>query len=211
MNALKTAFLVTVIATVCCVLFSPGSALGAGDTGARVLGVEFQPLRPMTGDHLKVNINFSEEVVRADFKWLINGEEADAVDLDETDTVVKLERAIASGDKIEVTITPYDEEGAPGPMFTKKTSCGNAGPEMKLVRQNLTGETYEAEVEAVDPEGGKVALTLKQGPPGMKLRQDGRITWELDAGASGKFPVKVSAKDEAGAETILSFSFSINR
>ena len=70
---------------------------------------------------------------------------------------------------------------------------------------------YKARVKAVDPEGGPVTLTLLEGPQGMAMDEQGNITWKLAKGVSGSFPVKVSAKDEQGAEEILSYSIRIRK
>lgn len=175
---------------------------------ARITDLRFDPERPETGAHLRVAIKMAG-TVRAEVRWSLNGEEVELADYDGLSGFVDFTKPIKSGDKIEVSVTPFDFSQAPGPTASKEIVCGNAPPSLKLVKQELTGYNYHALVEAKDPENEPVVLSL-EGPPGMRIDQKGNLNWNIGT-QSGHFQVKVTAKDQEGATAILSYSIEIGR
>lgn len=176
---------------------------------ARVTDLRFDPERPETGSRLKAHIKMSG-AVRAEVRWSLNGEEVALADFDGLSDHVDFTTPIKAGDKIEVAVTPFDLAQAAGDTATKAVVCGNAAPNITLVKQEMVGHNYTARVEATDPENGPVALSV-EGPPGMRIDQKGNITWSIGTQTSGQFQVKVSAKDQEGAQAILSYSIQIGR
>jgi hypothetical protein len=203
--------LVVLVAVGLTTAYAQDAAAEANKANVAVAKLKFQPPNPKTGDRVKAIVEYGATTVRAELTWFVNGQQVDTVDLDEITKESELEWTIKAGDKIRVSMIPFNEAGDPGKTVSKKIVCGNAGPEIKLVDQRLSGGRYEAQVEAIDPEGGKVILTLKKAPPGMKIDSGGKIAWDLKGKAKGSFPIQVSAKDDKGAETILSYSFTIRR
>jgi len=176
---------------------------------ARITDLRFDPERPETGSNLKVLIKMAG-AVRAEVRWSLNEEEVDLVDFDGLSDHVAFDRPIKSGDKIEVSATPFDLAQAPGQTVTKEVVCGNAAPNLRLVKQEMVGHNYTARVVATDPEETPVNLTL-EGPPGMRIDQKGNVNWSIGAQTSGQFQVKIMAKDEEGATAVLSYSIQIGR
>lgn len=177
----------------------------------RVDVLKFVPELPQTGDNLKIKMRFAGGANRAEVRWVLNGEEVRQSDVYDYSPTADLDADIKSGDTIKVEVTPYADFGQKGHTITKTVVCQNAPPNLKLGGQDLQGETYVAKVDAEDPEGRGVTFTLRQGPDGMKIDGGGQIRWEMPKGTSGKFTVKVAAKDEEGGEAVLSYTFTIRR
>lgn len=172
--------------------------------------LKLDPENPETGADLKVNFKLKEPAVRADVKWFVNDSEVGPGKYDGVSTRAELGQPIKEGDKVKVEITPFDGGGTEGAVASKEITIRNAPPDLELIDQKLDGQTYKARVAAKDPEGGGVTLDL-QGPEGMKIDQKGNITWKLTSSTVGKFDIKVTAKDEKGAETVLTYSLGIRR
>ena len=182
-------------------------AKGSPDLGS----LEFLPPQPRTGDDLKVKITVGGSALRAEVRWSVNGEEVALSDCNDTVPEAALGVAIKAGDQIEVSVTPFNAENEAGWPMVRKITIGNAPPHIKLLEQKIVSGVYTAKVEATDPEGEPVSFTLQQGPPGMSVDPKGAISWRFSQGTTGKFDVKVSAKDQQGGEAVLLYSFAIRR
>jgi len=172
--------------------------------------VKFQPAAPETNDKLTVQIRTNEQISSADVIWSINGEQLDTMFYDGGAGSVELKKAIKSGDVIEVQVIPYDMSGTAGKPINKKVVCRKAPPTLKLTEQKIQGNVYRAKIEAQDPEGAPVFLTVA-GPAGMVIDEKGAITWKLTEKTAGKFDVKVTAQDTTGGRVELAYSFQISR
>lgn len=192
--------------------YAQETASGPAQMGiARIEEVTFDPPAPRTGARLKVNIRFGEKTVRAEVRWKVNDEDVEQYDYLGVTPSVELERPIRALDKIEVMVTPFDNEDVRGKEVVKRVSVDNASPTIKLVEQKIKGNVYQAKVDASDPEDELVSLTLEEAPPGMTMDQNGAIKWKFADNATGEFHVKVVARDKHGAEAILEYSFAIRR
>jgi hypothetical protein len=176
----------------------------------KVRDLRFDPARPETGKKLLVRMNL-HNAARAEISWSKNGEDIGLADFSGMADYITFPQAIKSGDTIKATVTPFNEFGQAGETSDIEVVCQNAPPSISLLDQSLDGELYKARVKAEDPDGGAVTLTLVEGPQGLNLDPNGNITWKFAKGASGSFPVKVSAKDERGAEAILSYTIGIRQ
>lgn len=172
--------------------------------------VKFHPAAPETGDKLTLRIKMNEQTASAEIRWSINGEHFDTMFYDGAAESVELNKAIKSGDVIEAELIPYDMSGVAGVPIKKKVVCRKAPPTLRFAGQKIDGNIYRAKVEAKDTEGEPVTLSI-DGPDGMVINQQGAITWKFGEKTSGKFEVKVTAKDKTGGQTQLSYSFRISR
>jgi hypothetical protein len=179
--------------------------------GPLISTLRLDPERPRTGDRPVLRLEVGEGTQRVEVRWVINGEEAALSDALEFPATVELESAIKAGDKIDITATPFGNQDEKGPQQTVHVVVRNAPPLMVLKNQRIEGHEYKADLKASDIEGKQVALTLKTGPPGMKIDPKGHISWKFDPETAGKFNIQISGKDEDGAEAILSYTFSIRR
>ncbi len=170
----------------------------------------FQPAMPESGDKLSLKIKKSEDVASAEVKWSINGEYAETSHYDGIVEAVPLQAKIKAGDVIEVVVTPYHPSGTEGQPVSRKVGCRKPAPTLKLADQKIDGNLYTAKVEATDPEGGPLSLTVS-GPPGMVIDPKGTITWKMSETTAGSFNIKVIAKDQAGSQAELNYSFRVTR
>lgn len=176
-----------------------------------MVDLRVEPEQPRTGDTIKIWFNLGPGAARAEVRWSVNGEEAQISDYIESEKFVALDKPAKAGDTILATITPFDVSGTAGRAIVRRIVCGGAPPELKLVDQRIENGKYLAKVEARDPQGGTVSLSLDAAPPGMKIDPRGSIDWPLGNDTAGKFPVKVRGKTPQGGESILSFDVGIKR
>ncbi|MCX4026081.1 tandem-95 repeat protein [Endozoicomonas sp. SM1973] len=73
-------------------------------------------------------------------------------------------------------------------------------------QKTLSGETYQYQVQATDPEGGVLVYNLRSSPDGMLINETGLISWQTDNTHIGKHSVIIRVEDEAGSFTEQSFS-----
>ncbi len=172
--------------------------------------VVFQPSSPGTGDKLSLKIKKSDDLASAEVKWSINGEYIETSHYDGFVESIPLNAKIKAGDVIEAVVTPRSLSGVEGQPVLKKVTCRRPAPVLKVADQKIEGNLYTAKVVATDLEGGPLTLSLS-GPPGMVMDSKGTITWKMSENTSGDFNVKVTAKDQAGGQSELTYSFRITR
>jgi hypothetical protein len=191
-----------------CFALSPSYAQAGTST---VVDVKVEPEQPRTGDTIKLWFNLGEGTQRAEVRWSLNGEEVQLSDYAEALKFVEFERPAKAGDTIVATITPFDATGEAGRPLVRRIVCASAPPELRVVDQRIEGNAYKAKIEANDPQGGTVSLSLDAAPPGMKMDPRGSIDWPLSQNTAGRFPVKVRGKTGQGGEAVLSFDVGIKR
>lgn len=184
-------------------------AEGDGSSKPAVTDVTFDPAAPQSGDRLKLRMKL-HNAVRAEVKWSVNGDEAGTSDFDGFADGVDFSGTLKTGDKITARVTPFNEMAEPGPAVEKEVTCTKAPPNLKLVSQKLEGSVYKAKIDVIDQEKESVTLSV-EGPKGMQIDKEGNITWEMGKTKSGKWPVKVVAKDPKGAEAVLTWTVGISQ
>ncbi len=171
--------------------------------------LKFEPLRPMTGDTLKLAIKLGGQALRAEVIWSVDNVEVARSDFDGLSPDVEFKRKIKFGEKITAVATPFDGGGAAGAPKTKSVTVENAPPKISLEDQKIQGATYTAKIVAIDPEGGKLEYAVNQGPPGLTIDQSGNVSWKLSESVSGSSPVIIGVKDDKGSESSIHFSIGI--
>ncbi len=196
--------LVVVIGASC-----PVRAQGTQTSKPSLTDVTFDPAAPQSGDRLKIRMKL-ENAVRAEVKWSVNGEDAGMSDYDGFADGVDFSGTLKTGDKITATITPFNEMAVAGSTVEKKVTCAKAPPSLKLVSQEVKGGVYRAKIDVVDQEKNSVTLSV-EGPKGMQIDKDGNISWSMGNIKSGRWPIKVVAKDPKGAEAVLTWSIGLRK
>jgi len=165
--------------------FVPGASLQSG-----ALGVEADVV-DADGDETRVEI-----------AWRKNGEPAG--------NGSRLGVPVKRGDKIEVTITPFDGEG-PGKSATLAREIRNIPPVIEGQEQfQVAGNVVTFHVRASDPDGDPLAFALKEAPAGMQIdRATGWVRWETARGTTGKVPFTVLVSDGSGGESTARFTVTI--
>jgi hypothetical protein len=182
----------------------------AAPQGASVTNLRTDPASPRTGDKIKLLFDPTQELVRADIKWAVNGVPVKDAQYDVNHTKVDLDYPIKAGDEIVASVTPYGAGGTQGKIVEHRLVCGNAPPVLSVMNQAISGSgVYTAKIEAKNPQGGAVTLKLEQGPDGLTMDPKGNIEWKLGKDKSGKFSVKVVGEDEQGQKTFLTYEIGI--
>ncbi len=174
-----------------------------------VSDLRFEPERPETGEKIKLYLKLNN-AIRAELRWSVNDKEVELTDYNGVQDHVVFDKELKGGDVLKVSVTPFNDMGDEGKTLEKKLKFRDSPPLLKLVGQELKGSTYTAKVEAKDPEDKPVKLSV-EGPKGMQIDQEGNITWKMESGTQGKFPVKVTGTDEKGAQAVLTYSITIRR
>jgi hypothetical protein len=139
--------------------------------------------------------------VRIEIVWQKNGKAVGTGD--------HLDVPVRQGDKIIVTLTPFDGE-----------SYGKAAALTREVRNTVliegkedlqaSGNVVTFRILASSDSGTPLTYSLKQAPPGMRIDPaTGRVRWETDPGTTGKVPFDVTVSDGAGAETTARFTLTV--
>jgi hypothetical protein len=178
--------------------------------GALISNLRTEPASPRTGDKIRLLFDASEDLVRAEITWSLNGTQVGSEDYDANHTDVVFNHPIQSGDVILATIVPYEAGGGHGKKIEHRIVCGNAPPILSLVDQSLSDSgLYKAKIDAKSPQGGAVNLKVEQAPRGLTMDPTGNIEWKVDKNTSGKFSVKVVAEDSEGQKSFLTYEIGI--
>lgn len=170
-----------------------------------------KPDKPKTGDEITVEVKLSDQSSRGEVRWYVGEEERGFALIDNFNTDVNVTGDFKAGDNLRIEVTPFDMGGLAGSPQSKTISFKNSPPEVELKGQQIKGNTYEAKIDAVDPEGGEIEFALLEAPEGMEIDQTGRITWKMAEDESGSYKIVAMAKDDAGQEVRVNLSFSIKR
>ncbi|MBI5251601.1 MAG: hypothetical protein HY912_19085 [Desulfomonile tiedjei] len=203
--------LFTAVSVVIGALLGCSLAAAAGEGVPRVKEVKFYPDRPATGDALKLRIGLDGSALRAEVKISKNNDELETTYYDGFSEFLEIKNRFKAGDKVKAEVIPIDAAGSSGEPSIKSVEIANAPPTAKLVDQKITGNTYNARIEAKDPEGDTIVFSLKQGPSGLVIDQKGNLSWQIGETTAGTFPIAISVKDSHGAEVVLSYSVGLRR
>ncbi len=173
----------------------------------QITEITFVPSQPVTGDTLKVEVKAHDpegDHINYFFIWQVNGET-----VQQSDENV-LHYALKAGDEVVVTAIASDGRQKGNPV-SNMVVVGNAPPNVCLLSQQLKGDVYQAQLKVDDPEGDQISFSLKEAPQGMQINEQGLISWRIEKGLSGEFPVVVEVQDGYGGKAILSFKVKIKR
>ena len=169
-----------------------------------IRGVWFAPPDRRSGSPLGVEADAydaDDDPVRLEIAWIKNGEPAGEGE--------RLPVPARGGDRILVTITPFDGEtrgrGVTLSRVIRNTVLieGNDGVQ-------ADGNVLTFRILASGDAGTPLAYSLKEAPPGMRIDPaTGRVRWETPPGTTGNVPFVVMVSDGAGAETTARFTVTV--
>ena len=154
------------------------------------------------GDTLRVEVSANDidgDEVTIAYEWTKNGEPAGKGK--------QLEASIKRGDKIAVTITPFDGE-VNGAAVVLNREIKNMPP--TIIGDNtfhFDGKLFSYQIKAIDPDGDSLIYTLKQAPEGMVVDKTGSITWK--ASDKSRHAVTVQVTDAEGGEASYTFNVTL--
>jgi hypothetical protein len=143
------------------------------------------------------------DAVKIEIEWRKNGEPAGAGS--------RLGVPVKKGDKILVTLTPFDGEER-GKSATLSREIRNTNPMIEgQERFQVSGNIVTFHVRASDADGDPLAYSIKEAPAGMLIdRTSGWVRWETAPGTTGKVPFSVTVSDGSGGETTARFTVTIS-
>ena len=142
------------------------------------------------------------DAVQFEIAWSRNGEPAGSGK--------RLTSALKRGDKVAVTVTPFDgkERGKPSTLFRDilNTAPVIEGQEQFQVSDNAV--TFH--LRASDADGDPLTYALKDAPAGMSIdRKTGGVRWMTSPGTPGKVPFTVVVSDGSGGESTARFTVTV--
>ena len=140
--------------------------------------------------------------VQFEIAWQKNGQPAG--------TVNRLTAPVKRGDKVSVTVTPFDGKDR-GKSATLSREILNTPPAIEGQEQfQVTDNAVTFHVRASDADGDPLTYSLKDAPVGMSIdRGTGWVRWVTSPGTTGKVPFTVVVSDGAGGESTARFTVTI--
>ncbi len=156
------------------------------------------------GDILSVEVEGydpdGDEIIY-EYEWKINGEPAG--------NKSTIEGRVKRGDKITLTITPFDGEEKGRAIFLQR-DINNMPPKISDNKKfNFDGKIFTFQIIASDPDGDMLTYSLKSAPSGMTVNPSGLIRWNVPSEFKGKVAFTISVSDGHGGETLQSFNLDI--
>jgi hypothetical protein len=140
--------------------------------------------------------------VQFEIAWQKNGQPAG--------TGNRLTAPVKRGDKVIVTITPFDGKDR-GKSATLSREILNTPPVIEGQEQfQVSDNAVTFHVRASDADGDPLMFSLKDAPAGMSIdRKTGWVRWATSPGTTGKVPFTVIVSDGSGGESTARFSVTI--
>jgi hypothetical protein len=171
-------------------------------TRFRIMPEVFRP-----GDTLYVDVTTRDadgDDVIVFYEWTKNG--APAGDS------ARLAYRVKRGDTVTVRMRPFDGEEF-GKHILRTREISNMPPMIADEGEReitFDDKVYTYKVKAEDPDGDKLAYSLKSAPEGVGIdAESGLITWNVPPDFSGKVDITVSVTDGQGGESTQELSFII--
>jgi hypothetical protein len=142
------------------------------------------------------------DAVQFEIAWSKNGQPAG--------TGNRLTAPVRRGDKVTVTITPFDgkDRGIPA---TLSREILNTPPAIEGQEQfQVSDNAVIFHVRASDADGDPLTFSLKEAPAGMSIDgKTGWMRWATSIGTTGKVPFTVIVSDGVGGESTARFTVTI--
>ena len=115
-------------------------------------------------------------------------------------------------DVVEVEVTASDGNSDGSATLSGRFTMSNSSPTITSKPSvSTSGDVYDYQVQASDPDGDPVTYALEEGPPGMSIsEQTGHIHWNVTPEAKGNYRIKVVAQDNKGGYAAQDFELSIS-
>lgn len=170
-----------------------------------IRSVRFTPGEGRPGNALALEaepFDADGDAVQVGIEWKVNGKPAGAGN--------RPEIPVKRGDKVTVTITPSDGEGA-GIPATLTREIRNTPPSIVgHERFQVVDNVVSFHVAASDGDGDPLKYSIKDAPAGMRIDPStGWVRWETSPEMNGKIPFTVVVTDGAGGESSARINMTI--
>jgi Putative Ig domain len=176
-----------------------------GDTPPEVSSVKLMPEVFKPGDTLYIDAQGKDmdgDQVTMAYEWTKNGQSAG--------TGKSIGCPVKRGDKITVSITPFDGERYGQPVVIEREIMNMPPSIVTDNKYDFAGGVLSYQVRAEDPDGDMLTYSLKSAPAGMSINPStGLVTWRVPADFGGKTSFIVSASDGHGGEATQAMNFAV--
>lgn len=180
-----------------------------GNAPPEVMRVPFEEAGIHQGMDIRVipdGVDPDDDPVSFRYRWKINGEELSWIE----GSFLSADR-FKKGDRISLTVIPFDGETEGKPYHGKEFVVPNAPP--RFVTQppsQFSSQIYTYQALAEDPDDVHLAYRLEGAPEGMTIdSQTGEIKWPIASKDAGSHMVWIVAEDEEGMQAIQEYSVEI--
>jgi len=142
------------------------------------------------------------DAIQFETTWTRNGEPAGGGS--------QLTAPLKRGDKIAVTVTPFDGKEL-GRSSTHFRDILNTAPVIEGQEQfQVSDNAVTFHVRTSDADGDPLMYSLKDAPADMSIdRKTGWVRWATPPGTTGRVPFTVVVSDGAGGESTARFTVTI--
>jgi putative Ig domain-containing protein len=191
----------------------PGSegtaSVTIGNSPPSILSVPFSPPDIHAGVDITVKpVGYDPDGDDVGFiyKWSVNGNEV------QNDSPVLTADHFKRGDKVSLTVIPYDRNGKGTPFVSTNLVIPNGAPRiLSSPPQEMHGDIYTYPVVAEDPDGDPLTFSLVTAPEGMTIdSHTGEIKWPITEKSSGDHVVEIAVEDPAGMKTTQTYTLTIS-
>jgi len=183
------------------------ASITIGNSPPTITSVPFSPEHIYAGVDITVAPIGSDpdgDVVGFRYRWAINDKDVSE------DTPVLKGSLFKRGDKINLIVVPYDQDGEGKPFVSQNMTIPNAPPKIISDPPEFHGDVYAYQVVAEDPDGDPLTYSLASAPPGMSIdARTGMIKWNIDEKSAGTHGVEVIAQDPGGLKASQKYSLTM--
>ncbi len=176
-----------------------------GDTPPEFSRLKIMPEVFKPGDRLSVEAEGKDidgDPVTISYEWTKNGEPAGTENM--------IASSVQRGDKIAVTVTPYDGEKYGRPVVLEREVANMPPMITSDGRYNFSGGVFSCTMHGTDPDGDTLVWSLTGAPSGMRIDpSSGVVTWRVPAGFAGRTSFTACASDGHGGQSTQTFNFEV--
>jgi len=145
------------------------------------------------------------DYVRYNYAWSINGE------ISGNSTAVLSGDKFKSGDRISVTVIPFDSEGEGAPFVSRPITIPGSPPKfVSTPPLDFKGVTYTYQAEAETMDRSEITYSLASSPQGMSIDpKTGMITLQIKKEHAGTHNIEIVAKEPGGQKTSQKYSLTL--
>jgi hypothetical protein len=116
------------------------------------------------------------------------------------------------GDRIEVTITPFDGKNYGEPRILSTEIMKTTPKIIENKEITFDGNVLSYKVQATDPDNGTLSYSLIEAPKGMTIdKMNGTINWQPKPDEFGVFNVGVKVSNDHGGEIVYQLNINLNK
>jgi len=153
-----------------------------------------------------VSTDPDNDYVQYYFSWSINGTAKS-----DCTTAVLTGDKFKSGDRISVTVIPYDSEGEGRPFVSRPITIPGSPPKfVSTPPLDFKATTYAYQAVAETPDRSEITYSLAAAPQGMSIDpKTGMITLQIQKEHAGTHTIEIVAQEPGGQKASQKYSLTL--